>query len=348
LVVGIQRLAAFNRKSNKRYRVLTIIYQILYKRYRLLAWMLSVGLQPTDRVIELTSVEKPVNATDALYDEIYSPEVVMARVGHLDRGRRHDIERITRIIREGFDGAGVLHPRPKITQILLTGAYARRIWSESASSAEIPTYEFWVIVSNRLFTHRKLWQVTEAKIAQELEGRSTVELSFRSSAGFKAGRRSGDEYVRDRLTSSIMLYRAKRDDPQLRRASGAAIWAEAVARFDDADTAFLPASHAFREAERAYFSARADRAGTVPAEDDQALQIAVGLDIAIVEEQRLGGIRHEALLALLHTPAPNLAAVIRKVELVYAEGDNDDHAVVSILSDLRWIARRIANCGQPS
>ena len=35
----------------------------------------------------------------ALYDAIYTPEVVMARVGHLGYDQQREIERITRIIR---------------------------------------------------------------------------------------------------------------------------------------------------------------------------------------------------------------------------------------------------------
>ena len=68
----------------------------------------------------------------------------------------------------------------------------------------------------------------------------------------------------------------------------------------------------------------------------------------MAEEQRLGTARHEACMALLHTPAPDFTAIIRKLELVRNEGDGDDHAVVSILADVRWIATRIADRGSPS
>jgi len=289
-----------------------------------------------------------VDGKDLLYDEIYNPDVMMARVGHLGRGRRRDIERITRIIREGFDGAGVLHPRPRITRIMLVGPYARRSWSRGDDPFGGCAYEFWIIVSDRLLTHKRLWQATEARIAQELGDRCKVSLSFNSAAGFKAGKRDGDEYISDRLNASITLYRAKRDDPLTRRGKGAATWTEALARFDAADAAFLPACAAFHDAERAYFAKRAERIGEPSAEDDDALHAETGLTVAMAEEQRLGTVRHEACMTLLHTPAPDFTAIIRKLELVRDEGDGDDHAVVSILADVRWIATRVADRGSPS
>lgn len=272
----------------------------------------------------------------------------MARVGHLDRGKRLDVERITRIIREDFDGAGVLHPKPRITRIMLVGPYARRLWDGEGEAAVVPAYDFWIIVSDRLLTHKRLWQATEARIARELAGRCTVSLSLNSTAGLRTGRRSGDAYICGRLACSITLYHDKRDAPGARRGTGSEIWSEALKRFDVAEAAFLPASMAFRDAERAYYAIRAERGGVLSAEEDEALHQSTGLDIAITDDQRLGAARHEAVMQLLHTPAPDLAAVIRKLELVRDEGDGDDHVIVSVLADVRWIAERIARCGRPS
>lgn len=70
------------------------------------------------------------------------------------------------------------------------------------------------------------------------------------------------------------------------------------------------------------------------------MRVEAVLEIAIAEEHRLGDIRHQVLLALLHTPAPDLAAAVQKLELVCSEGDGDDHALRSILADARWIAAR--------
>jgi hypothetical protein len=292
--------------------------------------------------------EAAVIDTRALYDTIYNAAALMARVGHLDRSKRQDIERITRVVRESFDSAGVLHPKPKISRIMLTGLYARRTCDRADGYPDPPSYEFWIIVSDRLFTHKRLWQATEARIAEELGDRCTVSLSFNSAAGFKAGKRDGDEYIRDRLDACITLYRAKRDDPLSRRGKGTGIWTETLARFDAADAAFLPACATFRDAEHAYFAKRAEQGRDLSTEEDDALEIETGPNVAMAAEQRLGALRHEACMALLHTPAPDFAAIIRKLELVRDEGDGDDHAVVSILADVRWIAARIASRETPA
>lgn len=281
-------------------------------------------------------------------DEIYSAEAVMARVGHLSRPMRQDVERIVRILRESFPASGILDPVPRITRIMLVGPCARRCWTIDEEGDAAPAFEFWIIVSDRLFTHRRLWQTTEQRIRDAVEARCAVTLSFTSAAGLKVGKQTGDEYVCDRLAPCIVLYRAKRDDPRSRRGTGRKAWAEASARFDAADAAFQPACDAFRAAERAYFAIRAGQGSNLSAEEDEALHAQTGLDIAIVDDQRLGAERHEAAMALLHTPAPDLAAIVRKLELVRDEGDGDDHAVISILADMRWIAARIAAFGRLS
>ena len=286
-----------------------------------------------------------MNREGLFYDEIYSAEAVMARVGHLPRAMRQDVERIVRIARESFPVSGIIDPIPTITRIMLVGPYAVRCWTMDEERDAAPVFEFWIIVSDRLLTHRRLWQATEARIRDAVEDRCTVSLSFTSAAGLKAGKRSSDKYVCDRLNTSIVLYRAKRDDPQSRHGMGRKTWAGARARFDAAEAAFQPACVAFRDAERTYFALRAARGSDLTEEEDEALHAQAGLDVAMAEEQRLGTERHEATMALLHTPAPDLASIARKLELVRDEGDADDHAVVSILADVRWIAARIAAFG---
>ncbi|WBO24494.1 hypothetical protein [Sphingomonas abietis] len=281
-------------------------------------------------------------ATGPFYNEIYNPEALMARVGHLSRSQRRDIEHITRIIRVSFDGAGILHPKPRITKIMLTGRYARRTWGEEEDPLTTPAYDVWIIVNDRLLSRKRLWQATTARLEAELGDRCRVNLSFTSAAALKAGKRNGDEYILERMRSSITLYRAKRDDPISRKGKSAGTWAEALASYEAGQAAFLPASATFRDADRDYFAAVAEHRDGKPISEDRARQIHATLEAATAEEKRLGTIAHGAGLALLHTPAPDLGAVIRKLELVRDEGDSDDHAIVSILADVRWIARRLA------
>ena len=202
------------------------------------------------------------------YDEIYSADVVKARVGHLPRSMRQDVERIVRILRESFPASGIIHPTPRITSIMLVGRHVRRCWTVDDDPEGVGDLEFWVIVNDRLLTHRRLWQATEARIQEAIEGRCTVCLSIDSAAGLKIGKRSGDEYVCDRLSTAITLYHAKRDDPRSRRGTGRKIWAEARARCDAAEAAFRPACAAFREAERAYFALRGERGTDLTDEEE--------------------------------------------------------------------------------
>jgi hypothetical protein len=289
-----------------------------------------------------------MNREGLFYDEIYSTDAVMARVGHLPRAIRQDVERIVRILRESFSVGGIIEPIPTITNSKLVGADAVRCWTMDEERDAASVFGFWIIVSDRLLTHRRLWQATKARICDAVDGGCTVSLSFTSAAGLKAGKRSGDEYVCDRLNTSITLYRGKRDDPQLRHGMGRKTWTGACAHFAADEAAFQPACAAFRDAERAYFVLHAARGSDLTEEEDEALHAQAGLDVAMAEEQRLGADRHEAAMALLHTPAPGLASIARKLELVRDEGDGDDHAVVSILAYVRWIAARIAAFSRPS
>jgi hypothetical protein len=285
---------------------------------------------------------------EILYNEIYSADVVTARVGHLPRAMRRDAERIVRVLRESFPASGILDSKAEITRIMLVGPHVRRCRSVGKEGGAHPTFEFWIVVSDRLITQRRLWQATESCIRDAVDGRCTFSLSFTSTGGQPAGKRSGDEYVCHRLNTSIVLYFAKRDDPRSRRSEGRKAWAAVSGRFDEAEQSLQSACIAFREGERAYFALRAARGFGLSDNEDDALHIEAGLNVAVAEEERLGAERHEAALVLLHTPAPNLAAISRQLELVRDEGDGDDHAVVSILSDVRWIAARIAAFGRSS
>lgn len=286
-----------------------------------------------------------MNADGCLYDDIYSADIVRARVGHLPRTMRQEVERVVRVLRDDVPAGGVLDPKPRITSIMLVGSHASRCWREDDAGESVPSFEFWIIVSDRLLTHRRLWQATEERIREAVEGCCVVTLSFTSAAGLKVGKRMHNEYVCDRLATSITLYQAKRDDPLSRRGSGRKSWGRARARFEAAEAAFQPACEAFRSAEGIYYELRR-KASAISDDEDQALEVESGLDAARADQQRLGDVRHEAVMALLHTPAPDLAAIIRKLELVRDEGDGDDHAIVSILADVRRIAARIAASGQ--
>lgn len=148
------------------------------------------------------------------YDDIYSREVVMARVGHLIRRKQQEVERITRIIRAIFTGDGVLAPEPaRITRIVLIGPYARRAWVEDSHSISNSDYDFWIVVNHPLFTDTALWEPVEALIEHETGRYCGVSLSVYSSQDIRTAKATHDTYILDRLEAGIILYRAKRDAP---------------------------------------------------------------------------------------------------------------------------------------
>jgi hypothetical protein len=279
-------------------------------------------------------VEVRVNATDALYDEIYSPEVVMARVGCLDRGKRQDIEHITRIIRASFNPGGILRPRPRIKRIMLVGEYAQLNRDEDEEATAVAPYRFWIVVNDRLFTRKRLWQATRAQIRRELGKACHVRLSVSSTGAVRTGRANEDSFILERLNTGITLYRSRHDEPPRRRPRDYwRQWSEALNRYRHADAAFGPVQAAFDAAERAWFAARSQR-DRMSAEALQQLRNQIGVDKAYDDERRYGDAREATIGALLNTPAPDLATVIRKLELIL-ETHFDKDIEKLILADLR-------------
>src|SRR3546814_1482337 len=82
-----------------------------------------------------------------LYDAIYTPEVVMARVGHLRPDEQRKVELVARIIRSRFDPGAMIEPRPRISRIML-------VPPESRPAKRPPDYEVWIILTDRLFTRQ--------------------------------------------------------------------------------------------------------------------------------------------------------------------------------------------------
>ena len=56
-----------------------------------------------------------IEPNSALYDDIYTPEIVMARVRHLCPDEQRKVELVARIIRARFDPGTMIKPRPRIS-----------------------------------------------------------------------------------------------------------------------------------------------------------------------------------------------------------------------------------------
>jgi len=151
-------------------------------------------------------------------NDVYAREVVMARVGHLIRRKRQEIERITRILRACFDPEQVQAPEPgAIKRILLIGPYARRNWYEDKRTLEFSDYEFWIVVNHPLFTDERCWQRARDIIASELGNRCAVDVEIYSKSDIRTAKAERDTFILDRIEAGITLYRASRDAPLVPR-----------------------------------------------------------------------------------------------------------------------------------
>lgn len=155
-----------------------------------------------------------MNSTTLSGGDIYSREVVMARVGHLVRRKQQEVERITRILRGCFAPEAVLAPEPgRITRIILIGPYARRTWYEDKHTLAFSDYELWTVVDHPLCTDERCWQRARNIIQRELGNRCAVDLTVLSKADVRSARAERDHFILDRIEAGITLYRASRDAP---------------------------------------------------------------------------------------------------------------------------------------
>ena len=267
----------------------------------------------------------------AIYDHVYSPAVVMARVGHLEPHRQQEVERITRIIRASFNSAGILGPRPRITRIILVGEYARL--NRVEGGAAVP-YRLWIVVNDRLLAGERLWQATRAQIRRELGRACRVRLVVSSADAIRIGKANKDSFIHERLNMGITLYHARHDEPPRRQPRDyRRQWSEALIRYRNADAAFAPVQAAFDAAERACFAACSQHE-QMSEEALRQLRDRIGLNKAYEDERRYGDARDATIGALLNTPAPDLATVICKLELIL-ETHFDQDVGKLILADLK-------------
>ena len=157
-------------------------------------------------------------------NDVYTREVVMARVGHLIRRKQREIERITRILRSFFDASQVQAPEPgQIKRIILIGPYARRSWYEDSRTIDFSDYEFWIVVNHPLFTDERCWRRARDVIGRELGNRCAIDLEIYSKSDIRVARAERDTFILDRIEAGITLYRASRDAP-LGARDGGRVW----------------------------------------------------------------------------------------------------------------------------
>lgn len=151
-----------------------------------------------------------IELDSALYDDVYTPEVVMARVRHLRPDDQRKVELVARIIRARFDPGEMIKPRPRISRIMLVSP-------EFRPGKRPPQFAFWIILTDRLFTRQRLWRSVRQEIRRTLGDDCRIWLSFGSTYLRKRCKECDDEFFVERLADGFTLYRASRDEPRRRR-----------------------------------------------------------------------------------------------------------------------------------
>src|SRR3546814_3215083 len=85
----------------------------------------------------------------------------MARVRHLSLEEQRKLELVARFIRVRFDPGAMIEPRPRISRIML-------VPPESRPDKRPPDYEFWIILTDRLFTRQRLWRSVRREIRRSV------------------------------------------------------------------------------------------------------------------------------------------------------------------------------------
>lgn len=111
------------------------------------------------------------------------------------------------------------------------------------------------------------------------------------------------------------------------------VWSKAVTRYRESERAYRPIRSVFERVEHIYFSVRGERAPVSDA-DDAVLRRQMQFDEISADEGRFLSEWCAAARQVLSTRAPNLAAIIWKLELVRTI-DWDEDIDWLILADLK-------------
>lgn len=169
---------------------------------------------------------------------------VMARVVHLIRRRRVEVERAARLLRLHFINRRTRSPmRGTLHWMMLVGQYAdiSRLDREDGNYTDL---EIWAFVDHDAFKGmNRYWGIARAAAAHELQGRATLTLSVFAMREVEQMRAAGKDFLTSRYDGGIVLYDRATDGPRD---------AEAQAAHDNikVKTATLPALP--REAFRLY------------------------------------------------------------------------------------------------
>ena len=142
-------------------------------------------------------------------------DLVMARVVHLIRRRRVEVERAARLLRLHFINRRTRSPMGgALHWMMLVGRYAD-IDHLDREDGNYTDLEIWAFVDHDAFKGmNRYWGIARAAAAHELQGRATVTLSVFAMHELERIRAAGNEFLTCRYDGGIILYDRAIDGPR--------------------------------------------------------------------------------------------------------------------------------------
>lgn len=138
------------------------------------------------------------------------------RLDHLPAGKRHELEFVIEVLREGFAEAISRRTMPRfkngqILKVILFGSYARGDWVEDPVGRYFSDYDLLVVVSHEDLTDlAEFWDKTEQRLLKELASgeklRTQPSLVVHSLDDVNEKLKLGRYFFMDILNDGIQLY----------------------------------------------------------------------------------------------------------------------------------------------
>jgi len=148
-------------------------------------------------------------------EQIEMRERVKARVVHLGRYRRVEVERAARLLRLHFVNRRANSPmRGTLHWLMLVGQYAD-IERAHPDDGDYTTLEIWAFVDHEAYKGmNRYWGIARRAVARELHGPEPLILSVFTIAEPERFRAAGNSFLTDHYDHGIILYDRAMDCPR--------------------------------------------------------------------------------------------------------------------------------------
>lgn len=148
-------------------------------------------------------------------EQIEMRERVKARVVHLGRHRRVEVERAARLLRLHFVNRRANSPmRGTLHWLMLVGQYAD-LERPDRDDGDYAPLEIWAFVDHEAYKGmNRYWGIARRAVARELHGPEPMVLSVFTIAEPERFRATGNRFLTDRYDQGIILYDRAMDCPR--------------------------------------------------------------------------------------------------------------------------------------